>query len=90
MPSQAQKTDYDLFDYDYDAHALRLDEAISKARELRSKTSDNVVYRIVPTDTRGTEFRVVAVPREEVFANFMNKFTHWVARFTANRTRRNG
>jgi hypothetical protein len=89
MP-QAQKSDYDLFDYDYDTPALRLDEAISKARDLRSKTGGDVVYRIMPTDSKGIDFRVVAVPREEVFVNFVNKFTHWVARFTANRIRRNG
>jgi hypothetical protein len=84
MP-QAQKSDYDLFDYDYEATPLRLDEAIVKARELRSKSGGEVTYRVMPTDSKGTEFRVVSVSKEEVFANFMNKFAHWMSRFTTSR-----
>jgi hypothetical protein len=86
MP-QTQKTDYDLFDYDYETPPLRLDEAICKARDLRAHSTENVVFRVVPKDSKGTDFRVVAIPREEVFINFVSRFAHWMARFTASRVR---
>ncbi len=77
-----QKLDYDLFDYDYDnAAPMQLDEAISKARELRAKSGGDVVYRVMPIDNKGANFRVVAVPREEIVSNFFNKFAHWMNNF---------
>ena len=87
MPTYTHQSDYDLFDYDYENPGLPLDEAIKKASELRAKAAGNIVYRIVPTDTKATDFRVIAVAREEIFVNFVNKFTHWVARFKASRFR---
>jgi hypothetical protein len=91
MGSPAYKLDYDLFDYDYENHPLQLDEAISKARQLRSHAAGGVFYRVVPTDSRGTEFRVVAVQRDEIARSFFDKFAHWITRFNqVNKNRSNG
>lgn len=81
MPVYTQESDYDLFDYGYETTGLSLEEAIKKAKELQAKSNGRVFYRVVPTDTKGVEFRVVDVPREEIFANFMNRFAQWASRF---------
>lgn len=88
MPTYIQESDYDLFDYDYDSTGLSLEDAIKKARELQAKSSGSVFYRIVPTDTKGVEFRVIEVSKEEIFSGFMNRFAQWTSRFRLGRRSR--
>lgn len=79
MPTLEKQTDYDLFNYDESNEPLSLEEAMNRAASLRS--ADRLhVYRIIPTDTNQTGFRVQAVSQDEVYANFLSRLSAWLGK----------
>jgi hypothetical protein len=79
LPTLETQTDYDLFDYEDSDQPLSLEEAISRASRLRSLDKSRV-YRVVPVDTSQTGFRVKAVSREEIQADFFARLYTWISR----------
>lgn len=87
METLESKTDYDLFDYENSTQPLSLDEAIKVAGALRAADKSHG-FRIVPTDEKQTGFRVEAVSRERLYADFLAMISTFVNGFLAKRNPR--
>jgi hypothetical protein len=83
------KTDYDWFSFNYEEPEknLTLDEAIARAKVLRSADKTRI-YRVVPIDSDHSAFRVEAVSQERVYADFLTRASKWASKFLTHLTAR--
>lgn len=80
MPT-LEATEYERFNFDEsDRHALTLDDAVKKAKELRKKDSANF-YRVELADEGHMSFTVTKVPMSSVYADFMARIAKALGRY---------
>ncbi len=76
-----EATEYERFSFDEAGqHALTLDEAVRKARDLRKNDAANF-YRIQVADENHATFTVTKVPVASVYADFMARMAKLVGRY---------
>ena len=85
MPT-LESTDYERFTIDEATNpAMTLDEAVKKAREMRSADSSSF-YRVESVDQNANAFRVEKVPIVAAYADFVSRIARTMFRY--DRTRR--
>ena len=80
MPA-LEATEYERFSFDEPGqHALTLEEAVKKAKDLRKKDAANF-YRIEVADENHMTFTVTKVPVASVYADFIAKMAKLMGRY---------
>ncbi len=75
-------TDYERFSYDEpNGPGLTLDEAVTKAKELR-RTDQSNFYRIEVADQDASAFRIRKVPVSMAYAEFVARMAKTLARYS--------
>lgn len=82
-----ESTDYERFRIDEATNpAMTLDEAVKKAREMRSTDSTKAnFYRVEPIDQNANAFRVETVPVASVYADFVSRIARIMFRYPGRR-----
>jgi hypothetical protein len=83
LPTLETQTDYDLFNYEESDQPLSLGEAINHAATMRAADKSHV-YKVIPVDRNQTGFRVQAISREQVYADFLSRISAWLGKRIAN------